>query len=1354
MIPGEVEAPELPRRSRTRTLVLALLGMGLVFLFVGTAWYLTSAEFNSLVRKKVVAELERITGGQVELSAFHWNLSKLQFVARDLTIHGREAHGEIPFIHADLVLVRLKIFSFFGGDLGLGHVGFEHPVIHVITYPDGSTNQPTPKFSSQTKGPAEHLFELAISRLDLSDGILLVNDRQIPFDFTAGDLTAAMDYSILGNRYDGSIHIGKLDTKLPNWRPFASVVHAEFSLWATRAELKSIRWASGSSRLVGNGSIGNFRQPTLKAALSGNLNLAELGTLMRAPQFRGGVLDLNGTFSYSGGQYVSAGRVLVRDVDYAILPAHIHLSSAAADYSLHNDRLTVSAIHGRTMGGSITGDAQVVNWRSGATLHEKSAALRSSVAAQSKAAALEQQGSASLQLGGLSLEGLADVFSTPTLAFKNLNLAGSASGGVKVSWHRSPQYADATMNLSFAPSAHPTPAQLPVGGGLRANYHAAAQVLELSQLTLSTPASRLSASGTLDPSAAHLKLTATTSDLAEWQAIAAVRGQHLPFLLHGPATFQGIASGNSAEPILAGHLQATNFESVVPPHTVPAPATLKRVHWDLLSTDLTVSPMAVSVRRGVLRRGKDQAEFDISAALHNFLFTIGNTFSARLAVHNSSLENLESLAGYNYPVTGVVNLSLTASGTLLDPHGNGQLRISNATIAGEPVDSLTADLLFANGEAQVNDIVLRRAPASVVGNAAYSLKTNGFRFNLQGSKFDLTKIRQLQTTRLSVEGELGFSAQGTGTPQAPVVNASLDLRNVLLDGESEGDFRADAVTRGANLHLAARSNFEHATLNVDGDVRLRDDFPANLTLNFSRLDIDPLLHAYLKGRITGHSSTVGTITLSGSLRRFRDLTMKGNVDQFSSDVENVKLQNSGPFRFALEQRTLTLESLHLVGNGTDVTASGSAQFSGERKVDLRADGQVNLTIIQTLNPNYLSSGLMMVRVRLDGTMDEPHPHGQVSIQNGAISYIDLPSGFNEINGTLAFNEDRLQIRSLSARTGGGMLNLGGFVAYNNKINFDLTAKGNDIRLRYPPGMSSTADLDLRLSGSPSGSLLSGNILVTRFAVNRDFDFAQYLARVKEAAVTSNPKSPLNNLKIDVHITTAPQLEVQTASAKLSGDADLRVRGTAATPVVLGRVNIAQGDISFNGTKYHMERGDITFANPVRIQPVLDLQATSRVRDYDITLGFHGPPDKLSMTYSSDPPLPPADIIALIAMGRTREDTAIQQQPGTNFTQSASSAILGEALAPSSSNRLEKLFGVGRIKVDPEAGVENNATGTRVTIEQQVSNNLTVTYITNVSQTSQQVVQAEFWLTRSISVIGLRDQNGVVSFDVRIRQRKK
>jgi len=54
----------------------------------------------------------------------------------------------------------------------------------------------------------------------------------------------------------------------------------------------------------------------------------------------------------------------------------------------------------------------------------------------------------------------------------------------------------------------------------------------------------------------------------------------------------------------------------------------------------------------------------------------------------------------------------------------------------------------------------------------------------------------------------------------------------------------------------------------------------------------------------------------------------------------------------------------------------------------------------------------------------------------------------------------------------------------------------------------------------------------------------------------------------------------------------------------------------------------------------------------------------------------------------------------------------------------------------------------------VKDNLTLTYTTNVSQTSQQIIQAEYNVKRNVSILGLRDYNGVVSFEVRIRQRKK
>jgi translocation and assembly module TamB len=70
------------------------------------------------------------------------------------------------------------------------------------------------------------------------------------------------------------------------------------------------------------------------------------------------------------------------------------------------------------------------------------------------------------------------------------------------------------------------------------------------------------------------------------------------------------------------------------------------------------------------------------------------------------------------------------------------------------------------------------------------------------------------------------------------------------------------------------------------------------------------------------------------------------------------------------------------------------------------------------------------------------------------NYIDLPNGLSEMNGTLVFNRNRLQVQKLTARTGGGLLDLGGFITYDRGIAFNLTASGRNIRIRYPAGVSS------------------------------------------------------------------------------------------------------------------------------------------------------------------------------------------------------------------------------------------------------------------------------------------------------------
>ena len=113
---------------------------------------------------------------------------------------------------------------------------------------------------------------------------------------------------------------------------------------------------------------------------------------------------------------------------------------------------------------------------------------------------------------------------------------------------------------------------------------------------------------------------------------------------------------------------------------------------------------------------------------------------------------------------------------------------------------------------------------------------------------------------------------------------------------------------------------------------------------------------------------------------------------------------------------------------------------------------------------------------------------------------------------------------------------------------------------------------------------------------------------------------------------------------LNGNVNLQIRGTAADPVALGRVNVNSGDLLFRGNRYLLQSGTIDFVNPVRTEPVLNVGVNTTIQQYDIAMRFEGPIDKMRTSYTSDPALPPADIINLLAFGKTSEAAAANPNP--------------------------------------------------------------------------------------------------------------
>jgi translocation and assembly module TamB len=1367
-------------------LIAAIAGLVLLVASLSVG-YFNSALFRERMRQKLVFALQSVTGGAVEIGSFHWRLSRLELTVDDLTIHGLEAAGEQPYAHVGHLRARLEVLSIVRREIALRELSLRHPIFHIVVYPDGHTNQPPLPIGGKPNA-IRALFDLSMERLEIDDGWFQWNERRIPLNFSADDCSLRMIYAKNANRYDAKVHVGQLrlltaDHHLPLARG-----QAEFSLYTDHLTINSLQVSAGHSLLQTSGSLTNWSDPVLTALYKVAVDTSEATAMLTsAPdslcQFRNGELEITGNGEFSRRSFTTSGKTTFKGVAWTAGPLTIGNLTGGLEFSATPESLTVPNLFASALGGFVTGQTEIKHWLAASPRPPIPYANRVHGRA-------EAQGTANFVLRALSMKSVSASF--PKQARELLNLNGRVGGTVGIAWRGSPEQTNARLVLDAAPPPLIAPGEIPLSAHLEATYTGSKRSFEIATLSAESKATRLQASGNLGGVAGRLRFTIDTGNLSEIQPILSqlpVLPKTLPLELAGTASISGTASGTLSALQIAGHVELHDFTTAIsggreqPPVPITQPRRANRwlaalhlskaatavptdkpaslrLHWDEAQADVSYSPQLLSVRHAKLLRGPAEIDWEGSASLREGQVVDSSQIQGHLQVHEGELVDLQSIFGTSYPIQGKLDTALQVDASRRQLNGSGHLALASVVAYGYPVPSAAADLKFQGSNFNLQNLVAANDWGKVTGGGEYDFSSRQFSFLLHGANFQLERVRQLQARRLHVQGALGFEAQGSGTAEAPVINAALHLRALAVNGDRLGDFNAVAVTHGADLTLTARSAFHKAALALDGNIHLRGEMPMQAKLVADNIVLDALIKSYFPAEHAAHVVLGGEILVQGAARSPLSLSAEVNIPRLEGELEGLPVRNAGPLRLHMRDQVVTVDQFRLEGEQTHfVDIHGQLQLSGDERCNLDAEGRVDLKLAQTLAPELASRGVADLTVRIRGTLPKPSLNGQMRISEGAVSYVDLPNGLSNINGVLAFNQNRLQIRELTAVTGGGRLKLGGSISYAQELVFNLTAEGHDIRLRYPEGVSSGVDASMAFSGTAGNALLSGDVTVNRLALNPRFDFASYLIKTQLVSAPVNPKSPANNIKLDVRVVSTPQLQVQTSLARVSGNVDLHVRGSAAQPSLLGRISILEGNITIAGTTYRLNRGDISFTNPVRIDANIDIEASARVRDYDVTLGLQGTLSRMNMTYRSDPPLSSSDIISLLALGRTRGEE-IAQLPGStvsgtsNLAESASNAILGEALNSTVNSRLQKLFGVSRIKIDPNVAGQQSGANARLTVEQTVSDRVTLTYITNLAQSAQQILQFEYYITPRISLVGVRDQNGVVSFNVFVRRRKR
>ncbi len=1276
----------------------------------------------------IVGQIEKMTGARVELGGFHFQWFGLRAELDDLTLHGRETEGMPPFVHVDQIRVDVRIVSFWSRQIALGELSIERPAVAVRIGEDGTSNVPAPKTQGTSRPLRERLFELVIQKLRVDDGYILFNQAREPLAAEGQNFRFALDFDAPApgrETYVGTLAWKQMAFAARRYLPFRSDLSAKFTLMHDAFSLDDLRWTLPHSEFQIRAELPSFRQPAWNFHYRGRVNLGDVRAILRKPHSPLGIVEFSGAGGLANGAWTASGHWAAHD--FAMLYEWFHTKGieSSGRFEVARGRLDVPAFEARVLGGKVDGRMEM-------QFHGLAFRVVSRARGMNLSAVLGAVDNRRFPMHTFHWGGSMDVdaVTTWTADFKHIRSKGESR------W--TPLAADTAASLR----------EIPAGARLDYDYSMDQRTVAVNHSEITTPKMRLNMDGTLgaDDSAVEVQLDA--ENLLDWdEFIKYVRGVDAePQRTVGRATWRGRVLGPLADPTFAGHVHAFD-------------ARYGLLSWDEIEGDMTYSPDEFRLANTRVRRGKSTAALDLQLQFDgDWSFLPENRWNLEAKFNRGSTDDLQGLFETSYPAHALLTGEFRGDNTRADPRIDGDFHLEEADVWGVALDSARGQLHLRHGEVSLQDAELRKNGAIVKGDFALNTKTREVEFALRGSGIQLEKINQLQSASLPVEGLFEFDLRGKGPLLAPVAQGNVRLTKFRAGSDTVGTLEGRLDSDGRRLRVTMNSAMTAGTLRGQLDLGLSGDYPLTGEMMLDHIDLDPFIKAGLHLQaLTGHSSVDGHFALSGALLRPGSMVIQADISRIALNYANVQLENDGPLRLVYRRDEVRVEQAHLRGPDTDFHFAGSAQFTGNRSLKFDLSGQVNLRLVGGFVPRLEARGAAHVDAALEGTLSNPRLTGKVQVTDAAANYGDFPAGLSHMTGEFVFDRSRLVFDHVTAEAGGGTLALAGSVSYaESPARYEITVAAKSVRIRYPEGLSWLAGGTLRLTGTTLAGTLSGRIVVGRLLLGPNADLATLILASQEA-----PRGPatssafLRNLQFDIQADSSPDARLEWTGARVQIEGSLRVRGTWEHPILLGHLHLLGGEMDFRGNRYTLSRGDINFANPFRMDPVLNVEATTTINQYEITLDFTGPASHLSLAYRSDPPLPSSDVVALLALGTTGEESALRSSTASAQNYGAT-ALLSEAISSQLGGRIERLFGISRFRVDPflaGTATEQNPAA-RITIEQRVTHDLTITYSTNATSNQQQVIQVEYAVRRDVSIIFLRDINGTFGLDVKFKKRFK
>jgi translocation and assembly module TamB len=1233
-----------------------------------------------------------------------------------------------PFLEVGSVRVRPSLAPLRGNRFVLSRVRLEGMRLRIHAFPSppvGPGGDDLPRLGGAGRGGGPGI---GVERLVIVDGEFVLDHDRVPLDLDLPDFRGRLQ-----GRPQGGVagHISFEPGRLRIGSAPELVVGTEIDVIVNRGvvDVLGARLFAENMNLAYQGRIRLAGRPQGQLMLEGPVDLAVLERhVFRSGLGFAGAPNWSGLLSIDGSRLRIEGRM--RGTDGAFMGAPVERYASWLSYDgttgLVMRDLEVAMLGGR---GSLSVDVPP-------------AALRRPVSIRGRMEEADAGGLLRMLFG-----------------WGELGVGSASTGDFDVSWPRgATRRVTGTLALSLAERAD---GRLPLAG--RLDWRAEDGLQHYERLELAGRGLSVGVSGQVDAEErARLELAVETDDIAaSEQALVRIRRalgspEAQPAGLSGAGRFRGRWGGTLDWPVFEGRFEGQGIGYA-------------DVDWGDAAWTGTYASETETLTSQPLVARKGGGELEWTGRSEIGWLGVRDALAGRARASDWAVEDLVRFMEWDIAASGRVTGTAEVRGRRSAPEGEAQGTLRAGRYYGIAYDEARLESRWKPGRAEITKGELKLGggrigvSGSVTDDGVYDGKAD-----LEG--VELRPLLALPLDAAPLGGRLSGSVLLQGTLARPRVVATLQSQRLFLGDEGVGALDARLTGKGdGRLAVDGRVRSGRVDVALTGGVFAVPPYEAELRLALRSTSLDPFLRAMRPQLPSGLALVAsGEALVSGPLARPADVRAEARLPEIELLIADLPVRAREPVELKLADGHLELGRVHLGGEGTDLVVDGGMDVVGNGPLAVQARGQADLRVLAALTRRFRGSGDARLSVSVSGSSEAPLVRGTLDLEGAGLRLRGFPHGVEGLRGRVRFTERTAELEGVSGTLASGPLTLEGQLGYagGSLGSYDVRATGRSLALRYPEGLRSLLDAELRLFGDAQQQWVTGKIDVRQALYTRRYDVASELLALRRTLPAPPAGAAGTGARLDLRITAPGTLRIDNNLATLAARADLLLSGTSDAPAVTGRAEIERGRLYFQGRTYEIQRGALDFVNPQRLDPLFDIEAATRLRSYQVTLRVSGTLERVTPTLTSDPPLSSLQILALLA-GQEESEVANLTQTQAREKQGGIAAAGAATLAAGRlsesmglEREAERLFGLNRFSIDPSLlrGASNTRTA-RVTVGKRLTPDLNVLYSQDLRGTEERIVAIEYTLSDRFSLLLTHTDPGQAktgteqgwAFDVRIRQ---